>query len=110
MLMTPERSEKSPPSAASTSGVASLMVEAIKEKVKMSLIQLGPQTLRWSDFANQPFEERLRCDEKNDDSLKDLYDVFRDVLRKTVDVDPAVLQNREQQRREDHADGMIASE
>src|SRR6476661_7868097 len=109
MLITPERSEKSPPSAASTSGVASLMVEAIKENVKMSLIQLGPQTLHWSDFANQPFEERLRCDEENDDSLKDLHDVFRDVFRKTVDIDPAVLQNREQQRRQNHADRVIAS-
>src|SRR5689334_4751389 len=110
MLMTPERSENSPPSAASTSGVANLMVDAIKEKVKMSLIRLGPQALRRPDSAHEPFEKRFSRNEENDDSLQHLHDVFRDVLGKAVDVNAAVLQHREQQRRENHADRMIPAE
>src|ERR1051325_386264 len=110
MLITPERSEKSPPSAASTSGVAVLIVEAIKERVKMSLIQLGPQTFHWAEFADQPFEERLSGDEENDDSLQYLHNVLSNVFGKTVNVDTAMLQHGEQQRRENHADRMIATE
>ena len=38
MLMTPERSENNPPSAARISGVGSLMVDQISEMVRRSAI------------------------------------------------------------------------
>src|SRR4026209_2654657 len=38
MLMTPDRSENSPPIAASTNGAASLIVDAIMDHVKTSLM------------------------------------------------------------------------
>src|ERR1043165_5719122 len=41
MLMTPERSENIPPSAASISGVASLMAEKSSPALKMSLMLLA---------------------------------------------------------------------
>src|SRR5262245_53909392 len=105
MLITPDRSENSPPSAASTSGVASLIVDAINENVKMSLIDSSPQTYHRSS-AHEPLKERLRGDEKDDDPLQHLHDVFSDVLGKAINVNAAVLQHREQQCRENHANRM----
>src|SRR3982751_4720614 len=57
ILITPDRSENRPPSAASTSGVASRMVDAISERVKMSLINLRSQTCKQRPPADQPFEK-----------------------------------------------------
>src|SRR6185436_8073528 len=76
MLITPERSEKRPPSAASTSGVASRIVEAMSESVKMSLIVLRSQTFHGSSSSQEPFEESFGSDEKNDDTLQNLHDIF----------------------------------
>src|SRR5690349_21177182 len=109
MLITPERSENNPPSAARINGVASLIIDATSDHVKTSLIRLRPQPPE-SKPAQRPFEERLSSDKQNDDSLQHLHDVFRDVLGKTVDVDPAMLEHGKQQRGEYDADRMIASE
>src|SRR6185503_11451240 len=97
MLITADRTEKSPPSAASTSGVASRIVEAMSESVKMSLIDLRSQTFHGSSSSQEPFEETFSGDKKNDDALQDLHDIFRHVLRKSVDVNSAVLQSCKQQ-------------
>src|SRR4029079_9943408 len=82
ILITPERSEKRPPSAASTSGVASRIVEATSEIVKISLIGLNSQTLHRKSSTQKPLEKRLSSDEENDDSLQHLHDVFCHMLRK----------------------------
>ena len=74
--MTPDRSENSPPSAASTSGVASRIVEAISESVKMSLIRLGSANVARKLLPNGPLEESFGSDKKNDDALQHLHDVF----------------------------------
>src|SRR6185369_11883305 len=107
ILITPERSEKRPPSAASTSGVARRIVEAMSESVKMSLMCLN---LPRQSSSESPFEETFSSNEQNDHALQHLHDIFRHMFRKTIDVDTAVLQRRKQQRREDHAHRMIASE
>src|SRR5260370_36631282 len=39
--------------------------------------------------------------------MQDLHDVFCYVFRKTVDINSAMLQNREEQSREDYTDGVI---
>src|ERR1051326_1985711 len=107
ILMTPERSEKSPPSAASTSGVERRIVEAMSEKVKMSLMCLnGPR----ESSSQSPLKHTFSSYKQNDYPLQHLHDVFSYVFRKTIDVDAAVLQCREQQRRQNHANRMIATE
>src|ERR1043166_6526258 len=107
ILITPERSEKRPPSAASTSGVASRIVEAMSEKVKMSRMCLNASR---QSSSQSPLEEKFSSDKQDDHALQHLHDVFGYVFRKTVDVDAAVLQCRKQQRCKDHADRMIATE
>src|ERR1044071_3688319 len=107
ILITPERSEKRPPSAASTSGVASRMVEAMSENVKMSLMCL---TLPRQSSSESPFEETFSSHEQNDHALQNLHDVFRHVFGKSIDVDSAVLQCRKQQCRQNHSDRVIATE
>src|ERR1700752_1253624 len=91
MLMTLDRSENSPPSAASTSGVASRIVEAMSESVKMSLMGLRSQTFHGCLSSQEPPEETFSSDEKNDDALQDLHDIFCHVLRKAVDINSTVL-------------------
>src|SRR3954451_5322181 len=50
MLMTPERSENIPPSAASSSGVASLIAEKSRPRLKISFIaQHTEKELTWMD-------------------------------------------------------------
>src|ERR1043165_10292216 len=66
MLMTPDRSEKSPPSAASTSGVASRIVEAMSERVKMSLMCLNAPR---QSSSESPLEETFSRDEQDDHAL-----------------------------------------
>src|SRR5215510_13997935 len=89
ILITPERSEKSPPSAASTSGVASRIVEAMSESVKMSLMCLNVPR---QSSSESPSEETFSSNEQDDHALQHLHDVFRYVFGKTIDVDAAVLQ------------------
>src|SRR5690242_2617656 len=73
ILITPERSEKRPPSAASTSGVARRIVEAMSESVKMSFMCLNAPRESSSDC---PLEESFSRDEQDDDALQHLHDVF----------------------------------
>src|SRR5687767_5034678 len=75
MLITPDRSENSPPNAARTRGVASLIVDSttVSNDVKKSLIGLRPQTSE-SKPVQRPFEKSFSSDEENDDSLQDLHD------------------------------------
>src|SRR6185503_15052229 len=91
MLITPDRSEKSPPSAASTSGVASRIVEAMSENVKISFIVLRSHTLHGSFSSQDPFEDSFGSDEQDDDALQNLHDIFRHVLGESVDVNSAML-------------------
>src|SRR5215510_1099825 len=107
ILITPDRSEKSPPSAASTSGVASRIVEAMSENVKMSLMCLHSSR---QSSSKSPFEETFSSNEQNDYALQYLHDVFCDVFGKTIDVDTAVLQCGKQQRRQDHTYRMVTPE
>src|SRR4029079_2829223 len=107
ILITPERSEKRPPSAASTSGVASRIVEAINENVKMSLMCLNVPR---QSSSESPFEETFSSNEQDDHALQNLHDVFRHVFGKTVDVNAAVLQCGKQQRCQYHSDRVIATE
>src|ERR1044071_8704737 len=90
ILITPERSENRPPSAASTRGVASRIVEAMSERVKMSRMGLRSQTFHRRSSLQEPFEESFSSNEQNDDALQYLDDVLCHVLRKAVDVDAAV--------------------
>jgi hypothetical protein len=69
--ITPERSEKRPPSAASTSGVASRIVEAMSESVKMSLMCLN---VPWQSSSQRPFEETFSSNEQNDHALQHLHE------------------------------------
>src|ERR1041384_8149383 len=87
MLITPDRSEKSPPSAASTSGVASRIVEAMSESVKMSLMCLNSPR---QSSSQSPLEETFSRDEQDDHALQHLHDVFGHVFGKAVDIDTAV--------------------
>src|SRR5689334_16786933 len=82
----------------------------MSEKVKMSLMSLRAQTLHRSSSSQQPFEESFGSNEENDDALEHLHNVLRDMLRKTIDVDAAVLQRGKQQGRENHTDWMISTE
>src|SRR6185369_4915586 len=107
ILITPERSEKRPPSAASTSGVASRIVEAMSENVKMSLMCLNVPR---QSSSESPFEETFSSNKQNDHALQNLHDVFRHVFRKTVDVNAAVLQCGKQQRCQYHSARVIATE
>src|SRR6185369_15977811 len=107
ILITPERSEKRPPSAASTSGVASRIVEAMSESVKMSLICLNAPR---QSSSESPSEETFSRDEQDNHALQHLHDIFSYVFGKTVDINAAVLQCGKQQRREYHANRMIAAE
>src|SRR4051812_22508867 len=93
MLMTPDRSEKSPPSAASTSGVARRIVDQTSANVKTSLIRLDLRLLKQTELIKWTTEQTLRSYKQDDRSLQYLNDVFRHVFRKTVDVNPAMLQN-----------------
>src|SRR5829696_10168299 len=68
ILITPERSENRPPSAASTSGVASRIVEAMSEKVKRSRMNLRPQTFERRSSLQEPLKECFSRDEQNDDA------------------------------------------
>src|SRR5829696_5120802 len=90
ILITPDRSENRPPSAASTSGVASRIVEARSEIVKISLINLGSNCSRESS-AYKPLKESLSSYEEDDDALQHLHDILCYIFRKTVHVDPAML-------------------
>src|SRR5262245_60855076 len=110
MLMTPERSENIPPRAARTNGVANRIVDQRRAMVKMSLIILDFGALQQTKSSDRATEECFSRHKKNDDALQDLNNILRDVFGETVDVDTAVLQNREEQRRKNHADGMIPSE
>src|SRR6201995_3611833 len=130
MLMTPERSENIPPSAARMSGVASLMDEKRRLTLNMSFIScyfvdgsllflpqpgtglkklyayrlmlLNLRPLQKSEPAERAPEERLRGDEEDDDALKDLHKVFRDVLAEGVNGDASALEHREEKRREEN--------
>src|ERR1043166_2139779 len=66
ILITPERSEKRPPSAASTSGVESRIVEAMSESVKMSLIELNVPR---QSASEGPSKKTFRSDEQDDHAL-----------------------------------------
>src|SRR4030095_14739097 len=90
MLMTPERSEKSPPSAASNNGVAVLIVEANNAQVKISLIFLNSRTCDSPASPERQSEERFSRNKENDDTLQTLDDVFGHMLRESVDVDTSV--------------------
>src|SRR5215510_1907725 len=107
ILITPERSEKRPPSAASTSGVASRIVEAMSERVKMSLMCLNAPR---QSSSESPLEETFSSYKQDDHTLQYLHDVLGYMFRKTIDVDAAVLQCRKQQRRQNDAHRMIATE
>src|SRR6188508_577811 len=109
MLMTPDRSENSPPSAARISGVERRTVDQISETVKSSAMRLDrPQPAAKPDqrFA----EHRLARDEENDDRLQNLDDVLGDVLRKRIHGNAAAGEHCEQQRRKNDAHRMVASE
>src|SRR5687768_5510712 len=69
ILTTPERSEKRPPSAARTSGVASLMVDQISWVVKISLISLSSHDAQLLECVT---EQRFRRHEQNYRGLQDL--------------------------------------
>src|SRR4030095_1383143 len=96
ILITPERSENMPPSAASTNGVANLIVDHTSAMVKMSLIDLNFRSLQQTESANRTTEERFCCDKQNDYSLQNLNNVFCDMFREPVNVNSAVLQNSKQ--------------
>src|SRR6187455_1543069 len=109
MLMTPERSENIPPSAASTSGVDNRIVENTSETVKRSamarpLLQSVPQA------GQRPAEHRFRGDEQDDRRLQNLHDVLGDVPGEGVDRDTAAREHGKQQRRKHDAGRMIPAQ
>src|SRR5689334_1387984 len=100
MLMTPDRSENSPPSAARMSGVERRIVEKIKAIVKRSAIGLLPPK-RVAEAEDRRAKKCFRGDEQNNRRLQNLDDVFRDVLREGINRNAAAREHGEQQRRED---------
>ena len=90
--------------------MASRIVEAMSDQVKMSRINLRAQTFDRRSSSQEPFKECFSSDKQNDDALQHLHDIFRHVLRKTIDVNTTMLQRGKQQRSENHADWMITSE
>src|SRR5215204_4647439 len=108
MLMTPDRSENKPPSAARMSGVERRIVEKINAIVKRSAIGLLPPK-RVAEAEDRRAKKCFRRDEQDNRRLQNLDDVLCDVLREGIDGDAATREHREQQRREDDPDGMIAA-
>src|SRR5262245_60419433 len=86
------------------------MVEAMREKVKRSLMSLCAQTFHRRSSSQEPFEECLGSNKQNDNALQYLHDVLGYVFGKAVDINAAVLQCCKQQRREDHTHRMVATE
>src|SRR5262245_27738158 len=109
MLMTPDRSENMPPSAASTSGVDNRIVEKTSEIVKRSA--MARRSLQSLPQAGQgPAEHRFRGDEENDRRLQNLDDVLGDVPGERVDRNPAAREHGKEQSREHDAGGVIPSQ
>src|SRR5512140_3481534 len=106
MLMTPDRSEKRPPIAARSRGVARRIVDGISSKLKISCIGL---TLCLLEESLAAAEQRLGCDEENHESLQDHDQVLRRVLGEDVHEQAPPDQRAEKERREQHAERMIAA-
>src|SRR5688500_1663019 len=108
MLMTPDRSENKPPSAARMSGVDRRTVEKISAMVKRSAIALvSPKGVAKAEYRRT--KKRLGGHEQNDRGLQYLDDVFGDMLCERIHRDAPSSEHSEQQRSEDHTHGMIAS-
>src|SRR4029453_79313 len=106
MLMTPDRSENSPPNAARMRGVDRRIVEEISAIVKRSAIALvAPK--RSAKAENGFTKKSFRGEEQNDRPLKNLHDIFSHVLRKRVHRHTAAREHRKQHRREDDTHRMV---
>src|SRR5688500_3514386 len=122
MLMTPDRSENKPPSAARMSGVDRRTVEKISAIVKRSAIGLVLPTRRRHGYGGPPKRQRLakadhrftkkrfRGDEQDDRRLQYLDDVLGDVPCERIHRNAPSSEHSEQQCSDDHPSGMVASE
>src|SRR5690349_8454928 len=109
MLMTPDRSENSPPSAARISGVESRIVDHMSETVRSSAMRFGRANPA-AKTGQRLAEQRFTRDKQNDDRLQNLDDVLGDVLRERIHRNTAAGEHRKQQRRKHNADRMVSSE
>ena len=102
--------------AAHTSGVASRIVENRSEQRQNRSHQIllpaagcplarRPQE---SEPVDRPAEHRFGGDEEDDERLENQHDVFGDELRERIDRHAAALQHREEQRRGDDTERMVA--
>src|SRR5436305_1281009 len=97
MLITPERSEKSPPRAARRSGVVRRMAEersSIRKRSRMSHLSFHTPSPAAEPAAA---EDLLGRHEEDDHRLEHLDEVLRDVLGEDVDEEPAPLEGAEEE-------------
>src|SRR4051794_10034086 len=76
ILITPDRSENIPPSAARISGVARRPVDQINEIVNRSLMSSFLKVLQQSQFLKGLAEESLGRNKQNNGRLQNLDDVL----------------------------------
>src|SRR5689334_19097030 len=96
MLITPARSEKSPPRAAKRSGVARRMAELTRPRFQRSCTS-APAPRRGA-----PAVEGAGGDEEDDDPLEHRHQVLRDVRGEDVDEEPAAEEGAEEEGRREH--------
>src|SRR5678815_949345 len=98
MLMTPDRSDNNPPSAASSNGVARRIVENRIESFKMSPI-----------LFSSP-EQCFGSDEQNHQCLQDEHKVSRYFFREDIDEESAARQRAKEESSQKNSERMIAAQ